>query len=256
MSLPSSAKRTEGTITWTRQFEGSTETYETWYYTIGDISPASASESSSSTVPPIIILHGGPAIPSQYMSPHELLHSSTTARPVIFYDQIGGGKSTHYKDRGAEFWTVDLFIEELETVLKHFGLSGPGGKPFDVLGHSWGGMLAADWASVPKGTGGPGLQNLRKLVLTDTPASMALWEVATNGLLESHPELAARLRELEREGKTESPEYGEKMMQFYQMHICTVVPWPQALQDGFAKMQEDPVVYLTMCAQLCSYYPK
>lgn len=60
-----------------------------------------------------------------------LLHSI----PIVFYDQIGNGESTHIKDKPADFWNPELFMDELDNLLKHLGIY----ENFDLLGHSWGG---------------------------------------------------------------------------------------------------------------------
>jgi L-proline amide hydrolase len=64
------------------------------------------------------------------------------------------------KKGDGSFWTVDLFLKELENLLGHLGITGE----YDLDGHSAGGVLASEWAARrPKG--------LRKLVLSSTPAS-------------------------------------------------------------------------------------
>jgi len=63
----------------------------------------------------LIVLHGGPGLVRDYLD----VHSELTAKydiPVILYDQLGNGKSTHLKEKETESWTVDLFIEELENL--------------------------------------------------------------------------------------------------------------------------------------------
>lgn len=205
------------------------ETFQTWYKVIGDLK-------SSADVTPLLVLHGGPAIPNPYMDPHKELNAARGI-PLIFYDQIGGGKSTHLKDKPAEFWSLDLFMDELDNVLAHFGIA----DRFDILGHSWGGMLGSDYVATrqPKGLG--------RLVIADAPASMQLWEVCTNKLLDRLPkELKEMLRRHEKEGTTDDPEYQEGMQVFYGKHICTLDPWPQELLDAFGKMEEDITVYRTM----------
>lgn len=125
------------------------KTYKTWYKVLGD--PARAYQSSKV---PLIMLHGGPGFPNPCMSPHEKLFGEMhlNGAPLIFYDQIGCGKSSHPHHEGEgvgdpkTFYTVELFMDELENVLDHFGLREEG-RRFDLLGHSWGGMLAADFVS-------------------------------------------------------------------------------------------------------------
>src|SRR6201999_4148820 len=65
-----------------------------------------------------------------------------TGRPVIHYDQLGNGRSTHLPDRGADFWTPELFLAELDSLLARLGVA----DGYHVLGQSWGGMLASEHA--------------------------------------------------------------------------------------------------------------
>lgn len=80
------------------------------------------------------------------------------------YDQLGCGRSTHLPHlRGdADFWTVGLFLRELENLLEKLGV-----EDYDLLGQSWGGMLGSEHAvHQPKG--------LKKLIISNSPASMKL----------------------------------------------------------------------------------
>ena len=88
---------------------------------------------------PLIALHGGPGFPHGYLLPLTLLLTDYGI-PVILYDQIGCGKSTRYPDRMGDgaFWTAELFMAELDNLKQALGI-----KNFDLLGHSWGGMLVA-----------------------------------------------------------------------------------------------------------------
>ncbi|KAI0372054.1 alpha/beta-hydrolase [Pilatotrama ljubarskyi] len=62
--------------------------------------------------------------------------------PVILYDQLGNGRFTHLRDKPAEFWTIDLFVAELESLLVQLGIQ----DTFSLFGHSWGGILGAEFA--------------------------------------------------------------------------------------------------------------
>ena len=67
----------------------------------------------------------------------EQLTSQLSSIPIIFYDQLGGGRSTHRPDAPKDFWTPELFMDELDNLLKHLHVQ----DDFDLLGHSWGGKI-------------------------------------------------------------------------------------------------------------------
>ncbi|EIM89385.1 proline-specific peptidase [Stereum hirsutum FP-91666 SS1] len=208
-------------------FAYGSETFQTYYKVIGDLS-------SSRT--PLVVLHGGPGIPHSYMSPHGSLWASHGI-PAIFYDQVGVGKATHLPHKPSSFWTVELFMDELDNVLAHFGIA----ENFMLLGHSWGGMLAADYVATrrPKG--------LKRLVLVSAPASMQLWDVGIERLLAWFPEdFVKMLKKHEEEGTTDAKEYQDGVMEFYKVHVCRTDPWPADLVAAFGAMEEDSTVYKTM----------
>jgi len=159
-----------------------------------------------------------------------------TGRPVIHYDQLGIGQSTHLRDRGEDFWTVDLFLRELDNLLDRLGIS----RAYHLLGQSWGGMLAAEHA-IRRPAG------LRSLVISDSPASMTLWLAAANELRSQLPaDVQEVLTQHEASGTTDSPEYAKAMSVFYDRHVCRVVPHPPEVDRTFAAIEEDPTVYHTM----------
>lgn len=208
-------------------FRVGNETYHTWYKVFGDL---------KSGVRPVVALHGGPGISHHYVLPFRELHTRFNI-PVIFYDQIGIGESSHPKDVPKEFWTVDLFMDELDNVLEHFGIK----TNFDLVGHSWGGMLAAHYVSHRHP---PGLQ---RLVLASAAPSMALWVESTRQLLKQLPtDVREAIEKHEREGTTDAKEYQDGMNIFYAKHVCKLNPWPDELNTSFAAMQADPTVYSTM----------
>jgi pimeloyl-ACP methyl ester carboxylesterase len=90
----------------------------------------------STARPPVIVVHGGPGLPHDYLEPISALTS--TGRRVVFYDQLGCGNSD--RPEGAALWSVDLFVEELATLEAALGFEG-----FHLLGHSWGGALAMEY---------------------------------------------------------------------------------------------------------------
>lgn len=218
---------------------GLPEPASTWYKIVGT--------NSNWTTPgttPLVILHGGPGACHEYLLPHTDLVKPN--RPVIFYDQIGNGQSTHLPEKSGDesFWTVDLFVKELDNLLTALGLAG---KPIDVLGHSWGGMLAAVWATTPESLAP---QSLRRLILSSSLASMEVWREGIEILRKSLPcGVQKALDEAEQKQDFTSPEYEAAIEVFYKRHLSLARPWPapevQAAMDWFAK---DPTTYNTMCA--------
>jgi L-proline amide hydrolase len=199
--------------------------YLTWYRVTGDL---------NSRRTPLVVLHGGPGATHDYIDAFKALAGG--GRAVIHYDQIGNGRSTHLRDKGADFWQPSLFVAELDNLLRHLGIAAG----YHLLGQSWGGMLAAEHAVLrPKG--------LKGLVIADSPASVEIWLNEANRLREALPaEVQATLLRHETAGTTSSPEYLKAMRVFYDRHVCRVSPWPPEVARTFAALEEDPTVYFTM----------
>ena len=214
-----------GTVLPSREGHAEFQGYRTWYRVVGDLGSGKL---------PLVTLHGGPGGTHDYLEPCERLAAG--GRAVIFYDQLGAGRSTHLRDKGADFWTVELFLAELDNLLRHLGIE----KGYHLLGQSWGGMLGAEHG-VRRPAG------LRSLVISDSPASMVLWVQEADRLREAlPPEVQQTLLRHEAAGTTDSPEYATAVRVFYDRHLCRLDPWPDSLNRSFQYMQEDPTVYHTM----------
>jgi L-proline amide hydrolase len=199
--------------------------YQTWYRITGDL---------KSGKPPLFVVHGGPGCTHDYVDSFKGLAS--TGRAVIHYDQVGNGRSTHLRDKGADFWTVEFFKKELDNLIDHLGMRGA----YHVLGQSWGGMLGSEFAVTrPEG--------LVSLVIADSPASMELWLSEANRLREElPPEVQATLLKHETAGTTDTKAYQDAVKVFNEKHVCRVVPMPDEVARTFAAIEEDPTVYHTM----------
>ena len=199
--------------------------WETWYRVTGDL---------SSPKVPLVVVHGGPGCPHDYLL--ALAELAKDGRAVVHYDQLGAGRSTHLVDRGADFWTVDLFLDELENMLTTLGIN----DRYHLLGQSWGGMLGAEHAiRQPPG--------LRALVLSNSPASMDLWaSEATKLRALLAPEIGAVLDRHEAAGTTQDPEYLAATQVYYDEHVCRVVPNPPEVVRTSEYLKQDPTVYNTM----------
>lgn len=199
--------------------------HRTWYRITGN--PASDKT-------PLVIAHGGPGCTHDYLLAFQDL--ADDGRLVVHYDQLGNGRSSHPPKAPADFWTVELFLEELDNLLSHLGIS----DSYHLLGHSWGGMLAAEHAvRQPAG--------LRALVIVSSPSSFPVW-VAEALRLRAHlpaPERLA-LEQHEISGRFDHPDYLKATEAFYRRHVCRLPEWPDEVKHTFAAIESDPTVYHTM----------
>jgi proline iminopeptidase len=176
---------------------------------------------------PLLCLHGGPGMPHDYLEP---LAALSDERPVIFYDQLGCGRSPA---AGNVEWTVDRFVEELAAVRSHLGLT-----EVVIFGNSWGGMLAIRYMlDRPAG--------VRALILSSAPPSVSQW-LADAARLRSDlsPSVQEVLRIHEAGGHYACPEYQGAVAEFYRRHLCRTSPWPECMERTFEGMGGD--VYMAM----------
>ncbi|KAK7742676.1 hypothetical protein SLS63_000241 [Diaporthe eres] len=164
--------------------------------------------------------------------------------PTVLYDQIGCGRSTHLREKmgDADFWSFELFIKELDTLIDHLNLRDRG---FFLLGQSWGGVLAASYAmSRPQGKTPTGL---KKLVIASGPSSIPLYEKGLKGLLAKLPaDVRKTLEECDRRGDHESEEFKKASKVFNSHYVCSLDPLPEEIMAGFKNLSDDPTVYLTI----------
>ncbi|MBB4689000.1 proline iminopeptidase-family hydrolase [Amycolatopsis jiangsuensis] len=199
--------------------------YRTWYRVTGVLGGA---------LPAVVVVHGGPGSTHDY-----LLGLSDLARhgfPVVHYDQLGSGGSTRLPDAGAEFWTPELFADELDNLVYRLGIE----DNYVLYGQSWGGLVVARHAAArPDG--------LRGLVIANSPASYELWRSEMDVLrAQLPPGVDEGLRAHEAAGTTGSQEYFDLMRVFYDRHVCRVLPWPADYLASFMEMADDNTVYSVM----------
>ena len=168
-------------------------------------------------------MHGGPGASHDYLENLSALASDT--RRVIFYDQLGSGRSDKPDEATIARWQVQRFVDELAMLRRELGLDR-----VHILGQSWGGMLAIEYAlTQPAG--------LVSLILSNTTSSIPLWVAEANRLrAELPPEINATLLRHEEAGTTDLAEYQEAMMAFYDRHVIRVKPMPDFVQRAFDNM--------------------
>ncbi|HVT35669.1 MAG TPA: proline iminopeptidase-family hydrolase [Nevskiaceae bacterium] len=179
----------------------------------------------------MLTLHGGPGCTHEYL---ECFDDFLPQQGIeyYYYDQLGSAYSDQPKD--ASLWTLDRFREEVEQVRAALGL-----KNFYLYGHSWGGMLAIEYAlQYP--------QQLKGLIISDMTASIDSYLAYINQLRKQlPPEVIATLEKYEAKNDFDAPEYQQAMFsEVYTRHLCRLDPWPEPLQRTFRNMNQQ--VYNTM----------
>ncbi len=170
--------------------------YHTRAYTFGDISKGV----------PLIILHGGPGGCIARYEPLEILADFEV--PLIFYDQLGCGYSKVPKNHKI-IWNSQVFLDELENLIKYFKL-----KKYNILGHSWGGMLALDFVTKRN------LKGLNKLILFSTLPSTKIWNDEHLKMIEDFPKEEREALIQEFEGRPFNKDfYKNGIKRFYKEHV-------------------------------------
>jgi L-proline amide hydrolase len=180
---------------------------------------------------PLLVLHGGPGATHQYLE--SLGNLAASGRRVIFYDQIGCGNSDRPTD--PDFYSAELFVDELATLRRELGLAH-----VHVLGQSWGGMLAMQYAiGQPAG--------LASIIVADSPADMMQWVSEANQLrAQLPPDVQRTLDEHEAAGTTADPAYAAAVDVFYRRHVCRLETWPDEVQRTVRALETDGFVYNVM----------
>jgi proline iminopeptidase len=184
----------------------------------------------------VLLLHGGPG------STHEYLEACDSYLPAAgveyyYYDQLGSGFSDQPAD--PSLWELDRFVDEVEQVRVALGL---GAENFVLYGHSWGGILAIEYALRHQ-------QHLRGLVISNMMSSVPAYNSYAEQVLMPEMDQAAlaEIKSFEAADDTENPRYMQLLMeQHYVHHVLRMPPdqWPDPVQRGFAHI--NPVIYVSM----------
>ena len=170
--------------------------YHTRAYVLGDLNKGV----------PLIILHGGPGGCVERYEPLEKL--ADFGVPLIFYDQLGCGYSRVPKNHKIS-WNFRIFLDELFNLINYFGLT-----KYNILGHSWGGMLALEYVcNFPH-------DGLEKLILFSTLPSTKIWNDEHTKMLEEFSEKEKETLLAERDGKEfDKKIYKIAIKKFYKNHV-------------------------------------
>lgn len=166
----------------------------------------------------ILLLHGGPAMTHEYM---ECFESFFPKEGFEFYeyDQLGSYYSDQPKD--SSLWTTERFVEEVEQVRQAIGADSTN---FYVLGNSWGGILAMEYALKYQ-------RHLKGLMVANMMASAPEYGKYAAEVLapQMDAKVLAEIRALEAKGDFANPRYMELLLpNFYNQHLCRLAEWPDA----------------------------
>jgi proline iminopeptidase len=170
----------------------------------------------------LLVVHGGPAASHDYLTVLERTLVDNGIE-VIFYDQLGGGRSDRPDDD--RLWTLDRFVDELEQIRRSYSL-GP--DDFYLYGHSWGGMLAIEYALTHPGV-------VKGLVISLALASSNDYHCALDLVRRRMPgSIVEELDALETRGEADGGRYEMLLSEyFYPKHLCRLPVWPDAVVRSF-----------------------
>jgi len=182
----------------------------------------------------LLLLHGGPGADHAYF---EALETQLAGEGIefIYYDQLGSTFSDQPTD--ASLWTIDRFVDEVEQVRVALGLDK---DDFYLLGHSWGGILAVEYA-LRHG------DHLRGLIISNMMMSIPDYNAYAANVLarQMDPAVVAELKAIEARKDYESPRYMELLMpNFYHEHLLRLPAWPPAVERSLGHINRQ--IYVRM----------
>nr|WP_234047738.1 proline-specific peptidase family protein [Chryseobacterium paridis] len=182
----------------------------------------------------VLLLHGGPGMTHEYMECFETFFQKKGFE-FYEYDQLGSYYSDQPKDD--RLWTTDRFVDEVEQVRKAIGADE---SNFYVLGNSWGGILAMEYALKYQ-------KNLKGLMVANMMASAPEYGKYGDEVLakQMKPEVLKEIRAIEAKKDFGNPRYMELLIpNFYNEHICRLKEWPDGVNRAIKHSNEN--VYTLM----------
>lgn len=176
----------------------------------------------------VLLLHGGPAATHEYFESFDSFFPEAGIE-YYYYDQLG----SYYSDQPSDssLWTIERFVEEVEEVRQALGLDSTN---FYLLGNSWGGILAMEYALKYQ-------RNLKGLIICNMMASCPDYGAYADNVLakQMDPAVLAEIRTIEANKDFSNPRYMELLMpNYYEQHLCRfpVAEWPDPVNRAFKHM--------------------
>ena len=184
----------------------------------------------------LLLLHRGPG------GTHEVFDCFDGYFPAegieyIYYDQLGSYFSDQPSDTA--LWTIERFVDEVEQVRVALGLNKDN---FYVLGQSWGGILAMEYALEHQ-------DKIKGLIISNMMSSVPEYNRYAQEVLgpRMNPEVLQEIKELEAQNEFSDPRYMELLLEhYYTEHLLRmpVEKWPQSVNLAFRHMNQEVYVYM------------
>ena len=173
----------------------------------------------------LFLLNGGPGLPCDYLR-DPLIAMVEKGYRVVTYDQLGCGRSDRPKD--PSLWRIERYVEEVETVRKAMGLGR-----IHLLGHSWGGWLAIEYALKYQ-------TSLKSLILSNTCGDMPhLIQELDRHRAALGPETVAMMQRHEAEGTLQHPAYQAAITLLNYRHVLRLDAWPKSVKASLDDWNAD-----------------
>jgi proline iminopeptidase len=184
----------------------------------------------------VLLLHGGPGATDELYECFDLWFPRAGIE-YYYYDQFGSWRSDQPDD--PSLWELGRFVDEVEQVRRALGLDRDN---FVLLGQSWGGLLATEYA-LHHG------QHLKGLVISNMMSSASAYnDYARQVLMPAmDQDVLAEIQGFEAEGKTDDPRYEQLLMEHhYTLHVCRMPleEWPDPVVRSLAHI--NPAIYVPM----------
>ena len=184
----------------------------------------------------VLLLNGGPGATHEYF---ECFENFLPAEGIefIYYDQLGCGNADNPND--TSMWDLARYVEEVEQVRKALKLDNTN---FYLLGHSWGGILAMEYAVKYQ-------NNMKGLIISNMMASCPEYGKYADEVLSKQlaPEVLKEIRDIEARKDFANPRYMELLIpNFYEKHVLRFPSkdWPEPVNRSLGKTNQS--LYVTM----------
>jgi proline iminopeptidase len=184
----------------------------------------------------VLLLHGGPGFTHEYLEAFDS-YFPAAGFEYYYYDQLG----SYYSDQPADssLWDTARFVAEVDQVREALGLEA---ENFYLFGHSWGGLLAMEYALAHP-------TRLKGLIISNMMASIPAYNEYARSVFKStmDPAVLEEVQRLEAAGDVANPRYmGLLIPHHYEHHVLRIPhdQWPDPVLRAFKHM--NPAVYVPM----------